>query len=628
MTLVREYLLEKALIQNRIILCFIFIFLLILVLFFRLVYLQFIQHEQYSTLAQNNRFDLFSKPPIRGLIYDRNGEILAQNIPAYNLEVLPDKVENMDELLSEIGQFIELTDNDLTRFQKLRKKRPPFEWQTLKVNLNEEESSMLSINQHQYPGIQLRARLQRHYPHGELISHLIGYVGRISPDDLDKIDPRIYQGMEYIGKSGVEAFYETTLLGKPGAERVETNAHGRVIRKFEQISPAAGKHIHLSLDIPLQKKSMEALEGYEGAVVAIEPGSGEVLAFASVPTYDPNPFVNGISEIEYSVLRSSVRKPLLNRALYGRYAPGSTIKGFLSLVGMENNISHNRQSYCPGWYSLPGHTHQYRCWKKPPGHGTVDGDQAIIQSCDVYFYRLAKLLGIDLMHEGMTRFGFGEKTGIDLPGEPDGLMPSREWKKRVRGESWFPGETVITGIGQGYMLVTPLQLASVTATLAAKGIQATPKLLTEIEHPQNALRETVSPAVGRVDLKNDEFYDIVIKSMRDVVHGPRGTARRIGQDIPYEMAGKTGTAQVKSIKQNEVYDEENTEKKFRDHSLFIGFAPLDDPKIAIAVIVEHAGSGSKTAAPIARKLLDYYLIERLGIIENQGVEPQAATLQS
>ncbi len=627
MTLVRDYLRERVLIQNRIILCFIFIALLILALFFRLAYLQVIQHEQYSTLAQNNRFELFSMPPIRGLIYDRNGEILAQNIHVYNLEVLPEKVENMDELLSEIGQFIELTDNDLTRFQKLLKKRPPFEWQTLKVNLNEEESSMLSINQHQYPGIQLRARLQRHYPQGGLVSHLIGYVGRISSDDLDKIDPLTYQGMEYIGKGGVEEFYETTLLGKPGAERVETNAHGRVIRKFEQITPAAGKNIHLSLDFKLQQKSMEALEGYEGAVVAIEPGSGEVLAFASVPTYDPNPFVNGISETEYSVLRSSERKPLFNRALYGRYAPGSTIKGFLSLVGMENNISHNRQSFCPGWYSLPGHTHQYRCWNKS-GHGNVDGDQAIIQSCDVYFYRLARLLGIDLMKEGMARFGFGEQTGIDLLGEPAGLMPSREWKKRVRGELWFPGETVITGIGQGYMLTTPLQLASVTATLASRGIKATPKLLTEIEHPQNESREAVPPEVRLVDLKNDRFYDIVIKSMRDVVHGQRGTARRIGQDIPYEMAGKTGTAQVKSIRQNEVYDEENTEKKFRDHSLFVGFAPLDDPKIAIAVIVEHAGSGSKTAAPIARKLLDYYLIERLGIIENQDAGPQAAALQS
>ncbi len=627
MTQVRDYLRESALVQNRIVLFFLLIALLMSVLFLRLFYLQMIQHEQYSTLAQNNRFDLFSLPPVRGLIYDRNGEILAQNIHGYNLQILPDKVENMDELLSELRQLVELTDNDLTRFQKLLENRPPFEWQTLKANLNEEESSILSINQHQYPGIQLRAHLQRHYPQGELVSHLVGYTGRISPEDLDKIDSQMYQGVEYIGKSGVEAFYETTLLGRPGVERVETNAHGRVVRRLEQISPVSGQTIHLSLDIKLQEKSMEALEGYEGAVVAIEPGSGEVLAFASVPTYDPNPFVNGISETEYSALRSSPTKPLLNRALYGRYAPGSTIKGFLSLVGMENQISFNRRSHCPGWYSLPGDTHRYRCWNKF-GHGNVDGHQAIVQSCDVYFYKLARLLGIDRMHEGMTRFGFGEQTGIDLIGEPTGLMPSREWKTRVRGQPWFPGETVITGIGQGYMLVTPLQLASTTATLANRGNKATPKLLSEIEHPQSESRETIPPIVEPVGLKPETLYDPVIQSMRDVVHGPTGTARGIGKDIPYDMAGKTGTAQVKSIAQDEEYDEQNVEKKFRDHSLFIGFAPLDDPKIAIAVIVEHAGSGSKTAAPIARKLLDYYLIDRLGIIEKQDGAPQAAVLQS
>ena len=365
------------------------------------------------------------------------------------------------------------------------------------------------------------------------------------------------------------------------------------------------------MDIKLQEKSVEALQGYEGAVVAIEPETGEVLSFASVPGYDPNPFVNGISEVGYDNLRSAQDRPLLNRALFGRYAPGSTIKGFMSLVGMENGISHSTNSYCPGWYSLPNHSHRYRCWKKP-GHGNLNGHDSIVQSCDVYFYRLAHKLGIDKMHEGMSRFGFGQQTGIDLLGEPSGLMPSREWKRRVRDTAWYPGETVISGIGQGYMLVTPLQLATATAVLANRGKKITPKFLSAIEHPQSQVKEKIPPkVVGTETLRNDEFYTQVIRSMRDVVHGAKGTARRLGHDIEYEMAGKTGTAQVKSIAQNQTYDEENTEKRFKDHSLFVGFAPLDNPKIAIAVVVEHAGSGSRTAAPIAKKLIDYYLLERL-----------------
>ena len=298
---------------------------------------------------------------------------------------------------------------------------------------------------------------------------------------------------------------------------------------------------------------------------------GKVLAFASVPSYDPNPFVNGISNVAYSALRASERRPLLNRALYGRYAPGSTIKGFMSLVGMENGVNHNTNSFCPGWYSLPGHSHRYRCWKKT-GHGLMDGHSSIVQSCDVYFYKLAKQLGIDRLHEGMSRFGFGQQTGIDLLSEPSGLMPSRQWKKDARGQSWYPGETVITGIGQGYMLVTPLQLAVATAVLANRGKKITPKFLSAIEYPQSQIREPIEPKlVGIEKLRQDDFYEQVIDSMRDVVHGKRGTARRLSQGINYEIAGKTGTAQVKSIAQNQTYDEENTEKKYKDHSLFCRF---------------------------------------------------------
>jgi penicillin-binding protein 2 len=612
---VRNYLLESKVIHGRIIFVFGLVAILALILVVRLGYLQIYQHQRFTTLAQNNRIDFFALPPVRGIVYDRNGEVLAQNFRVFNLEVLPDKVDDMDELLASLGQFIELTDTHLEQFRTLLKRRPSFERQTLKANLNEEEAAILAVNQHRYPGAELRARLQRYYPKGELTSHVIGYVGRISTHDLENIDNQAYRGMEYIGKSGIEAYYESTLLGQSGVERVETNAHGRIVRTLEQSAPDTGETIHLSLDIKLQQKAVEALKGYEGAVVAIEPETGDVLAFASVPSYDPNPFVNGISKTAYEKLRSSIRRPLVNRALHGRYAPGSTIKGFMALVGMENGIPNSTTSYCPGWYSLPGHKHRYRCWKKP-GHGLMDGHDAIVQSCDVYFYRMAKQLGIDRMHDGMTRFGFGEQSGIDMLGEPSGLMPSREWKQRVRNQVWYPGETIITGIGQGYMLVTPLQLAAATATLANRGKKFTPRFLTAIEHPQSQVQDVIDPVLaGEETLADARFYDLVINSMRDVVHGARGTARRLSQGIEYEMAGKTGTAQVKSIAQNQEYDEETTEKKFKDHSLFVGFAPLDNPKIAIAVVVEHAGSGSRVAAPIARKLIDYYLINRLQLFE-------------
>ncbi len=607
----RNPLVEGGAVRNRIGILFTIILLLFLVLVARLIWLQVHQYQRFSTLAQNNRIDIFPLTPIRGLIYDRNGEILADNKKAYNLEILPDQVEDMDVLLHELGQLIELTDTHLKPFRLLLEERPSFVRQTLKANLSEQEVAVIAVNQHRYDGVELRARLQRHYPKGDLASHVIGYVGRISESDLKIVDNQAYRGMEYIGKSGIEARYESELLGKLGVVQVETNAHGRIIRKLEETTSDTGKSLYLSMDIKLQEKGIEALQGYEGSVVAIEPDTGEVLAFVSVPGYDPNPFVNGISETEYDLLKTSDRQPLLNRALSGRYAPGSTIKGFISLIGMENGISHSTVSHCPGWYSLPNHTHRYRCWNKY-GHGKVDGHDSIIQSCDVYFYRLAKRLGIDRIHEGMTRFGFGKVTGIDLLGEPSGLIPSRQWKRRRFDQSWYPGETIITGIGQGYMLVTPLQLAATTATLANHGKIIPPRFLSVIEDPSSqAKQRPESVKHEMVELRNRNFYARVIDSMEEVVHGPKGTARGIARDIRYRMAGKTGTAQVKSIAQNEEYDDETVEKKFRDHSLFVGFAPVENPKIAISVIVEHAGSGSRTAAPIARKLIDYYLLERL-----------------
>ena len=622
---VRDYLLESRIVHGRIVLTLVGVSILALVLFFRVGYLQTVEYARFAKLAQHNRVDSVPLPPVRGLIYDRNGALLAHNFRVYNLEILPDKVEDMELLLDQLGQLVQLSEEDLGRFRKLLKRRPSFERQTLRVNLSEGEASRLAVNLHRYPGAELKARLQRHYPKGQLTAHVVGYVGRISGDDLEQIDNKKYRGLEYIGKSGIEAFYEDLLLGRSGYERVETNAHGKVVRSLQQVPSDTGKTIHLSLDIQLQEKAIEALEGFEGAVVAMEPQTGDVLAFASVPTYDPNPFVNGITEKAYTALRSSEQRPLLNRALYGRYAPGSTIKGFMTLVGMENGINPNNRIFCGGYYRLPGHKHRYRDWKKT-GHGMMDGRSAIEQSCDVYYYRLAKQLGIDLMHKGMSRFGFGQVSGIDLLGEPSGLMPSRDWKRKTQGQSWYPGETIIAGIGQGYVLVTPLQLAATTSTLANKGTKVAPRFLTAVEHPQSQNREDLSPKIeGFVETKSDRAYDYVVRGMRDVMHGKKGTARRVGQDLVYQMAGKTGTAQVKSIGQNDSYEEDKVEKRFKDHSLFIGFAPLEDPKIAIAVVVEHGGSGSRTAAPIAKQLIDYYLIERLRLFEDLQTD---ATLAS
>lgn len=613
----RDYLLESRLVHKRLVVLLIFIACLFLILMARIVYLQVFQYSHFYDLAQSNRVDQFSLPPVRGVIFDRNGKVLATNRQVFNLEVVPNKIDDMKQFLHEVSQLIELSNEQVEHFLDLVERRPNFERQTLKAKLNENEVAKIAVNLHRFSGVQLNTRLQREYPYGEYTAHFLGYVGRISSEDLERVDRKTYRGVEYIGKLGIEDYYEAELLGKPGIEKIETNAHGKVVRSLEQQPPQTGSTLHLGIDIDLQRIAYQALQGYEGAIVAIEPASGDILAFASAPSYDPNAFVNGISSKDYALLRDSKRKPLLNRALFGRYAPGSTIKQNMSLIGMQHGISHEHRVFCPGYYSLPGKSHRYRDWLRG-GHGWMDGNSSIVQSCDVFYYQMAVELGIDKIHEGMVQFGYGRQTGIDLANEPSALMPSREWKKRVRKTHWFPGETVITGIGQGYMLVTPLQLAAITASLANYGKRIAPHLLKSIENPQTQIKQHIPISVlNELDENTLAEYQQVIDSMIDVVHSAKGTARRISQGVPYKIAGKTGTAQVKSLAQDEEYDEETTVKKYRDHSLFVGFAPADDPKIAVAVIVEHGGSGGRTAAPMARKVMDYYLIDALGLYPKQ-----------
>lgn len=607
----RDQLRESNVIQPRLLLSAALALLLTVLLVARLAWLQIINHEHYATLSQNNRIHLLPVPPVRGLLYDRNGVALSRNTPMYNLEVVPDQVPDMDQLLDGLGRVIEMDTNDLEQYGRTVSRRPGFEGQTLRAGLSDTEAARFAASRHLFTGADLQARLQRQYPLGGVTGHVLGYVGRISERDLDIIDRVAYRGTEYIGKTGIEAHYEDLLLGRPGVEQVETNAHGRLVRTLSRTPPVAGKSLYLTIDARLQTVAQDALGEHNGAVVAVEPATGDVLAFVSRPTYDPNRFVNGIDQRSYDRLRNSPDRPLLNRAIDGRYAPGSTLKPFLALAALYYGREPSQTNYCPGYFRLKGSSRRYRCWKAG-GHGSVNLHEAIVQSCDVYFYQLATMLGINRMHDFLTRFGFGSPTGIDLNGEPGGLVPSTSWKREVRGQPWFPGETVSAGIGQGYMLTTPLQLATATAMLAMRGHAMRPRLVRAIADARDATpRPLVPEPLPPLGLA-PEHFNRVIKAMEDVVHGQRGTARRIGQDAPYRIAGKTGTAQVIGIPQGGSYNEKAIEKRFRDHSLFIAFAPVGDPQIAIAVVAENAGSGSRFAAPIARRVMDYYLMELKG----------------
>ena len=605
----KDYFRESRLFNSRLSIATVIVLLLTLALLARLVYLQVINYRHYATLSQENRIRPWPIPPVRGRILDRNGIVLAENLPVYTLEITPEQVEDMDELLQRLGELVQLHASDIRNFKKQLRKRPRFESLVLRTRLNDQEAARIAVNRSQLHGVELQARLQRYYPLGGLAVHAIGYVGRIDEQESSGIDRSAYRGTQHIGKLGVEGRYEGLLLGQVGVEKVETNALGRTLRAVERVAPKAGQNLYLNLDAKLQATAEAALEGRRGVVVALDPKTGGVLVFASTPVYDPNPFVNGIDLESYRILLEDPDKPLINRVINGQYAPGSTIKPFLALGALESpEFDPAETIICRGVFRLPGSRHRFRDWKKY-GHGEVDLHNAVEQSCDVYFYTLAVRLGIDYMHDFLTRLGFGARTGIDLIGESSGLVPSRQWKRRARGEAWYPGETVVTGIGQGALLVTPLQLASAVSALANRGRWFKPRMLRAIEDPKTkARREVVPELAGNIVVAEQGHWETLVASMIDVVHGEKGTARRIGWNAPYTIAGKTGTTQVKGVGQNEVYDAEQTPERLRDHALFIAFAPAEDPRIAIAVIVENSGHGSSAAAPIARKVMDQYLL--------------------
>jgi penicillin-binding protein 2 len=606
----KDHFFEARLITNRSILLLVFAAILIMILFSRLFYLQVVSHEHYTTLSEDNRVKLQPIPPNRGLIFDRNGLILAENLPSYRLEITPEQIDDMGATLNALGKIIDIREADRTRFNKLLARKPGFEAIPLMFNLDDEEVARFSVNRHRFPGVDITAGLARHYPHGEIAVHALGYVGRIDEQALKTLDPSNYRGTTHFGKIGIEKTYEDLLHGKVGHQQVETTAQGRVLRVLNRNPPVSGHNLYLTLDTRVQQAAEAAFGDFAGSAIALDPDNGDIIAFVSLPTYDPNPFVNGIEYKAYQALRENEREPLFNRALRGQYPPGSTIKPFIGLAGLElGTTGDHSKTYCPGYYTLPGNTRKYRDWKRT-GHGTVNLNVAITQSCDVYFYDLALSLGIDNMNSYLRHFGFGRATGVDIVGELSGLLPSREWKRRRHDQPWFPGETIITGIGQGFFLTTPLQLAVSTAALANGGRMLKPNI---IYAEQAANTDALLPHLPRpqenISIGEQQHWDSVIGSMIDVVHGARGTARAIGKNSPYRIAGKTGTAQVYGLKEEEEYDASAIAEKLRDHALFIAFAPAEKPRIVVAVIVENGGSGGAVAAPIARKILDAFLLD-------------------
>lgn len=621
LTSIKDHHSERRVFIARIILAAVVATLLLAIVIARLVQLQVIDYEHFAERAQGNRVRIEAVPPIRGLILDRKGRVLAENRPAYQLELIPEQVDDVDDTLRRLANLELIEATDIERIKTLIARGPRFKPVTLKLQMTDKEVAHFAIQRPRFPGVDFRPRLIRHYPDGPAIAHAVGYVGALSEADLQRLDPARYSGTGQTGKSGVEHSFESLLHGDPGYRHVVTNARGRVVTVETSelqdslppdAQPTPGQNVYLSIDLDLQRIAYEALGGQRGAVVAIDPWTGELLALVSSPSFDPNLFAAGMSSAQFNDLQSDTERPLFDRAVRGTYPPGSTIKPMLALAALETGATNlTRKSVCIGWFSLPNTTHRYRDWR-PEGHGPMDLHDAIAQSCDVYFYEVSVDLGIDNLHHYLDQFGLGQPTGIDVPGEKAGINPSREWKRATfrnpSDQRWFNGETVIASIGQGYMLATPLQLASAAATLATRGTRYRPHLVAAWEDPLTGERQLVRPErLNDVEIENEFYWETVIDAMHSVLQGARGTARAVGTGAPYAMAGKSGTAQVFTVAQEEEYDEEEIEYRLRDHALFVSFAPVENPQIAVAVIVENGSSGSRVAAPVARAIMDQYL---------------------
>ena len=609
---------DARLVRRRVVVGACVVVALICVLIARLYFLQVVQYEYHSTLSENNRVHVQPIPPTRGLIFDRNGVVIADNRPSFSLSMTRERSGDWSQVLDTIVQVLELTPDDRALFEKRMKQgRRPFEPVPILFELNEEQIARIAVNQFRLPGVEVVAQLVRHYPQGAHFAHSVGYMGRINEKELKTLDPVNYSGTHHIGKTGIERFYEAELHGQVGYEEVETNARGRVLRVLKRTDPIPGKDIVLSLDIKLQEAAEEALAGRRGAVVALNPMTGEVLAMVSQPSFDPNLFVTGISCKAYAELRDSMDRPLFNRILRGLYPPGSTIKPAVAIAGLDSGvITAGSRVYDPGYYQLPNYDHKYRNWNRT-GDGYVDLDTAIMRSNDTYFYDLAHKLGIDRLSSYMNQFGIGQKVSLDMFEESAGLMPSRDWKRATRRQAWFPGETLILGIGQGYMQSTPLQLAQATALIASKGKWIRPHLAKTIEGVP-----PVDPnPMPDIVLRDPSNWAKVNHGMQQVVHGARGTARVAGVGAQYLIAGKSGTAQVVAIKQGEKYDRSKVQERHRDHTLFVGFAPANNPQIAVSVMIENGEAGSRVASPVVRKVMDAWLLDADGKLKPEYAGP-------
>lgn len=599
---------ELRIFRVRALLALVVVFSLTGLLMGRLAYLQVVQHEVYTTRSEKNRVRVEPLPPTRGLIYDRNGELLAENRPTYNLTLVRERVEDLDATLTRLVQILELSPEEAEAFRvRSRQRQRPFQPALLMSDLDEGQIARLAVNRHLLPGVEVEAQLLRYYPDAEVMAHALGYVGRINAEELERLDAGRYAGTHFIGKTGVERFYEDALHGEAGLRKVETNARGRVLRELGRTDPLPGKDLTLTLDKELQHLAFELLDGRRGAIVAIEPATGGILAMVSAPGYDTNQFVTGIDVASYRGLQEDLDLPLYNRAIRGHYPPGSTIKPFLALAGLaEGVITPDKTIYDPGYFQLPNDDRRYRNWLRW-GHGRVDMERSIAVSNNTYYYSLAHDLGIDRIHANMTDFGFGTRVGHDIFGESAALMPSRDWKRERYNQPWYPGETLSVGIGQGYWQLTPLQLATATAVLANRGHWVKPRLARTLGG--EALPEPLPDTPDDIELANEGWWDRVFSGMEKVISGHEGTARRTGVGLEYRMGGKSGTAQVFSLGQDQKYNADELAERLRDHALFMAFAPIEEPQIAVSVIVENAGGGSTHAAHLARAMTDAWLLD-------------------
>ena len=601
----REAVRNKNIARGRVLLSLVVIGFFATVLLGRLVYLQIIDYSNLAARSSENRIEIVPIAPVRGRIYDRNGYILAGNRTVFSLRIIPANVENLEQLLSDIQSIVPVTEREQQAFRKSLKVNSKFELHILKEHLDELQVGRLAVERHRLPGVHISADLHRNYIGGESVSHVVGRLSRIDERDQQNINRSRYSGIQYIGKHGVEMFGEDLLVGWSGHERVETNAHGQKVRSLSQVLPTAGQNIYLTLDRDLQSLAYDAIGDRKGALVALEPATGRILAMVSRPSYDPNDFAVFSPPEKALQLLKSEDSVLINRAVQGVYPPGSTIKPFMNLVGLENGLG-NPRVFCPGYFQLPGVKKKFRCWKKE-GHGWTDYKKAIAESCDVFYYSLARQLGIDRISKYLSPFGFGEKTGVGLINEKPGILPSREWKRKALDEPWYHGETLITGIGQSYMSVTMMQLAQATSIIANRGLIYKPQLIHKTVN-LNTAQETIHEPelIGSVDFKKRHF-EKVVNEMIEVVHGKRGTARATGRGAEYTIAGKTGTVQVIGRAQDEEWDETKVAQKHWPHGVFTAFAPANSPKIVVALVVENGKSGS-LVAPIARQVMDHYLL--------------------